>query len=168
MRHQGLYRFRRDGNFKNRMETNEYGIDYYVKSGFDKKYPAGTSARADIEKKVIKDYVEFGQDVCKRELKQQWRSDDFNYPTPNYGIFKNRMETNEYGIDYYVKSGFDKKYPAGTSARADIEKKVIKDYVEFGQDVCKRELKQQWRSDDLNYPTPNCDKLRQMRIKPIA
>lgn len=84
------------------------------------------------------------------------------------GIFKNHVETNEYGLDYYVKSGFDKKYPAGTSARADIEKRVIKDYVKFGQYDCKRELEGQWRSDDLNYPTPNCDKLRRMGIKPIA
>ncbi|GJV64009.1 hypothetical protein Tco_1474837 [Tanacetum coccineum] len=69
------------------------------------------------------------------------------------------MKTAKYGIDFYVKSGFDKKHPVGSPARVELENKVIKDFNETEQSYCRYELWHKWLSADPNYPTPECDML---------
>ncbi|PWA55408.1 chaperone protein dnaJ 49 [Artemisia annua] len=82
------------------------------------------------------------------------------YNTHNY---KSLMMTKEHGINFYVESlaGFNEKYPVGTSARADIEYKVINDYIKMVQEYCNDELR--WHSQRPEFPTPACDKLQPFR-----
>ncbi|GJV77860.1 chaperone protein DnaJ 49-like protein [Tanacetum coccineum] len=70
------YPYSPDGDFiyKHHLKTNQYGIDYYVKSGFDKKYPIGSPERADLEKSIINDYLDSLQSECHDELWGKWTS----------------------------------------------------------------------------------------------
>ncbi|GJY28723.1 chaperone protein DnaJ 49 [Tanacetum coccineum] len=79
-------------------------------------------------------------------------------------VYKHHLKTEQYGIDFYVKSGFDKKYPVGTRARAELEKRVINEYIEDNQRYCHRELSQRWYYGDINYPIPDCDDLKSKNI----
>lgn len=71
--------------------------------------------------------------------------------------------TEEYGIDFFVKSPeFDEIYPVGTPARDKIENNVIKDHKSSLSRRCHVELqRRQWKR---NFPTPNCDKLRDFGV----
>ncbi|GKE80533.1 chaperone protein DnaJ 49, partial [Tanacetum coccineum] len=71
--------------------------------------------------------------------------------------YKIHMKTGQYGIDFYVKSGFDKKYPVGTPARAELERRVINEYIENKQRYCHQELSHRWYYGDKNYPIDDCD-----------
>ncbi|PWA74391.1 DnaJ domain [Artemisia annua] len=88
------------------------------------------------------------------------------YSLQRDGTYKICMKTDQCGIEFYVKSDIDKKYPAGTAARVEFEKNVIKDYIEENKDDCHYELWWKWQSVDPNYPTPECDKLQLMGINP--
>jgi hypothetical protein len=72
--------------------------------------------------------------------------------------YNHHLKTQQHGIDFYVKSGFNKKYPVGSPARVKLEDKIIKDYNETKQSECHYELLQKWLFA-TNYPTPVCDDL---------
>ncbi|GJX14607.1 chaperone protein DnaJ 49 [Tanacetum coccineum] len=83
-------------------------------------------------------------------------------------IYKHHLKTNQYGIDYYVKSGFDKKYPIGSPERAELEKSINNDYLDSLQSECHDELWGKWTSlHPHDYSTPNCDELKSMDVKII-
>lgn len=90
------------------------------------------------------------------------------FSEPEYSLQRNytyqfSKTTNEYGVEFYVKSSeFDQKYPVGTSARGNIEKSVIRDYKNTLWRYCNME--QQRRSWNRNLPTPHCDKLRSLGV----
>lgn len=91
-------------------------------------------------------------------------------PYSPYGdfIYKHHLKTDKYGIDYYVKSGFDKKYPVGSPARAEFEKSINDEYLDFLQRDCHNELWGKWTSlHPHDYSTPNCKKLESMEIEII-
>nr|GFA56077.1 chaperone protein DnaJ 49-like [Tanacetum cinerariifolium] len=82
------------------------------------------------------------------------------YSTEKDPIYKHHMKTAKYGIDFYVKSGFNKKHPVGSPARVELENKVIKEFNETEQWYCRHELWHKWLSAVPEYyPTPECDKL---------
>ncbi|PWA50126.1 chaperone protein dnaJ 49 [Artemisia annua] len=77
-------------------------------------------------------------------------------------IYKIPLKTKEYGIQFYVKSGFDHKYPVGSSQRAELENNVITEYIEIERHECSLDL--WWHSQDPTLTTPDCDKLKRMGI----
>lgn len=80
-------------------------------------------------------------------------------------IYKHHLKTQQHGIDFYVKSGFNKKYPVGCPARVKLEDKIIKDYNETKQSDCNYEIWQKWLSAETNYPTPVCDDLQRKGLR---
>ncbi|PWA77532.1 GRIM-19-like protein [Artemisia annua] len=80
-------------------------------------------------------------------------------------IYKHHLKTQQHGIDFYVKSGFNKKYPVGSPARVKLEDKIIKDYNETNQSECHYELLQKWLLAETNYPTPVCDDLERKELR---
>ena len=88
---------------------------------------------------------------------------------PSYSITMHKdyelpMMTEEYGIEFYVKSldEFEKEYPVGTHARARIEDRIMKEYIKYALDHCAYEKKYHLLRRD--FPTPICDKLQTMGI----
>nr|GEU78591.1 reverse transcriptase domain-containing protein [Tanacetum cinerariifolium] len=73
------------------------------------------------------------------------------------------MMTNEYGNEFYRKSSsyLDWHYPFGTRARADIEHKIIKEYMSMVRYECNSELIKR-REQPRDFQTPRCDKLQSM------
>lgn len=57
--HAKNYSFQKNDDYRLSMMTKEHGIKFYVKSSkqFDWQYPVGTPERADIEKAIIKEYL---------------------------------------------------------------------------------------------------------------
>ncbi|PWA77535.1 chaperone protein dnaJ 49 [Artemisia annua] len=74
-------------------------------------------------------------------------------------IYRHHMKTGNFGIDFYVKSGFNKKHPVGTPARVKLEDEIIKHFNETEQRYCHHELWYKYLSADSKYPTPSCNKL---------
>ncbi|KAG2727065.1 hypothetical protein I3760_01G143200 [Carya illinoinensis] len=88
------------------------------------------------------------------------------FSEPDYSLHKNHSYqipkmTENYGVEFYVKSSvFEKNYPLGSQARANIEDNVIKDYKNMLWRYCHIELqRRQWNK---NLPTPHCDKLHNL------
>lgn len=75
------------------------------------------------------------------------------------------MKTNEYGIEFYVKSvhKFEEKYPFGTPARAQIEKNIIKDYKDLLEDYCDYEKRRHLDRPAFQTP-PICEKLESLKM----
>ncbi|KAL5713074.1 hypothetical protein ACHQM5_015184 [Ranunculus cassubicifolius] len=71
--------------------------------------------------------------------------------------------TEKYGVQYYVKSpDFDQKYPPESPSRANIEDHIVREYTSMLGRYCHVELqRRQW---NRNYPTPHCDKLRNLGV----
>lgn len=90
------------------------------------------------------------------------------FSEPDYSLHKNYAyqvpkTTEKYGVEFYVKSAaFDKQYPLGSPARADIEDNVIKDYRTMLLRYCQVEL--QRRHWNKNMPTPHCNKLHNLGL----
>lgn len=90
------------------------------------------------------------------------------FSEPDYSLRENYAyqvpkTTEKYGIEFYVKSAaFDKQYPLGSPARADIEDSVIKDYRNMLMRYCQIEL--QRRHWNKKLPTPHCDRLRNLGL----
>ncbi|KAK9084242.1 hypothetical protein Scep_030713 [Stephania cephalantha] len=87
---------------------------------------------------------------------------------PEYSLHPSRAcklprVTQNYGIEYYVKSSdFDKKFPLGSSSREIIEGQVVNKYRIMLGHYCRVEIRRrQW---DRNYPTPNCDRLYDLNV----
>lgn len=77
--------------------------------------------------------------------------------------------TKKYGIEYYVKSldEFNKKFPDGTSPRADIENEIINQFVQEVRVQCYYELwshKIMSRAGITEFRMHACDKLESMEI----
>ncbi|KAJ4722165.1 Chaperone protein dnaJ 49 [Melia azedarach] len=90
----------------------------------------------------------------------------FPFREPDYSLHKNfhyqiPQTTEKHGVEFYVKSpAFDDNFPRGSSARADIEDNVIKDYRNLLWRYCNIELhKRHWNK---NLPTPHCTKLENL------
>lgn len=90
------------------------------------------------------------------------------FSEPQYALQRNNAYqipyvTENYGIEFYVKSSdFDQKYPVGSSSRADFEAEVERDYRNMLARYCNVELqRRQW---NRKYPTPHCDKLRNLGL----
>ncbi|KAJ9537061.1 hypothetical protein OSB04_029794 [Centaurea solstitialis] len=76
------YALQRNYTYQFPKTTNEYGVEFYVRSSdFDHKYPPGTPARANIENVVIRDYKNMLWRYCHVEV--QRRSWSRNLPTPH-------------------------------------------------------------------------------------
>lgn len=90
------------------------------------------------------------------------------FSEPEYSLQRNytyqfSKMTEEYGVEFYVKSSeFDHKYPVGSPARGNIEKSVIRDYKNILWRYCN--VEQQRRTWNRNLPTPHCDKLRSLGV----
>lgn len=90
------------------------------------------------------------------------------FSEPDYSLQKNYSyqipkTTENYGIEFYVKSpDFDRNFPLGSPARANIEDHVVRDYKNMLGRYCHIELqRRQW---SRNLPTPNCDKLHNLGV----
>ncbi|PWA54289.1 chaperone protein dnaJ 49 [Artemisia annua] len=61
------------------MMTEEYGIEFYVKSldEFEKEYPVGTHARARVEDRIMKEYIKYALNHCAYEK-------ETSYTTPRF------------------------------------------------------------------------------------
>ncbi|GJX75842.1 chaperone protein DnaJ 49 [Tanacetum coccineum] len=88
---------------------------------------------------------------------------NFPYSLKMYDGYEVPMMTNEYGVEFYVRSStdFNKGYPFGTRARADIENNIIKEYMSMVRYKCDSELIKR-REQRRDFPTPHCDKLQSM------
>lgn len=76
------YSLHRNYNYEFAKMTEEYRVQYYVKTAqFDQIFPVGSSDRINIENNVIKDYKSMLGRYCHIELRRrQWSR---NMPTPN-------------------------------------------------------------------------------------
>lgn len=90
------------------------------------------------------------------------------FSEPEYSLQKNYnyqfpRVTERFGVEYFVKSpDFDRNYPLGSVARANLEDDVIKDYKNLLGRYCHIELqRRQW---SRNLPTPHCDKLQSFGV----
>ncbi|CAO2831977.1 unnamed protein product [Amaranthus hypochondriacus] len=90
------------------------------------------------------------------------------FSEPEYSLQKNYSYqfprvTEKYGVEFFVKSpGFDRSYPIGSAARANLEENVIQDYKNLLGRYCHIELqRRQW---SRNMPTPYCDKLQSFGV----
>ncbi|CAN8265555.1 unnamed protein product [Cochlearia groenlandica] len=87
------------------------------------------------------------------------------FSEPDYSLQKNQvyqipMTTHNREISFYVRSlsAFDEKFPLGSSARANLEGNVIKEYKSFLFQSCRIELqKRRWNK---KMPTPRCNELQ--------
>ncbi|EEF45548.1 chaperone protein dnaJ 49 [Ricinus communis] len=90
------------------------------------------------------------------------------FSEPDYSLHKNYSyqipkTTEKHGLEFFVKSAsFDDNYPIGSTARANIEDNVIKDYRNVLWRHCHIEL--QRRHWSKNMPTPHCDKLHNLGL----
>jgi DnaJ family protein B protein 12 len=90
------------------------------------------------------------------------------FSEPDYSLQKNysyqipkMIEKHE--LEFFVKSSaFEKNYPLGSPARANIEDNVIRDYKHMLGRYCHIEL--QRRHWNRNLPIPHCDKLRNLGL----
>ncbi|CAH8278970.1 unnamed protein product [Arabidopsis lyrata] len=86
------------------------------------------------------------------------------FSEPDYSLHKNQSYqilkmTQNMEISFYVRSAsaFDEKFPLGSSARANLEGNVIKEYRHFLFQSCRIELqKRRWNK---KIPTPHCNEL---------
>ncbi|CAE6075462.1 unnamed protein product [Arabidopsis arenosa] len=86
------------------------------------------------------------------------------FSEPDYSLHKNQSyqipkTTQNMEISFYVRSAsaFDEKFPLGSSARANLEGNVIKEYRHFLFQSCRIELqKRRWNK---KIPTPHCNEL---------
>jgi len=71
--------------------------------------------------------------------------------------------TQKHGVEYFVsKQDFDQKFPQGSQSREILEQYVFKDYKNLLGRYCHMERqRRQWAKD---YPTPNCDRLRNLSV----
>ncbi|XP_057547293.1 chaperone protein dnaJ 49-like [Amaranthus tricolor] len=90
------------------------------------------------------------------------------FSEPEYSLQRNYSYqfprvTEEYGVEFYVKSpDFDRSYPIGSAARENLEENVIQDYKNLLGRYCHVELqRRQW---SRNLPTPYCDKLQSFGV----
>ncbi|CAO2821998.1 unnamed protein product [Amaranthus hypochondriacus] len=90
------------------------------------------------------------------------------FSEPEYSLQRNYSYqfprvTEEYGVEFYVKSpDFDRSYPIGSAARENLEENVIQDYKNLLGRYCHVELqRRQW---SRNLPTPHCDKLQSFGV----
>lgn len=87
------------------------------------------------------------------------------FSEPDYSLHKNQSYqipkmTENMEISFYVRSlsAFDEKFPLGSSARANLEGNVIKEYKHFLFQSCRIELqKRRWNK---KMPTPHCNELQ--------
>lgn len=87
------------------------------------------------------------------------------FSEPDYSLHKNQSyqmpkTTQNMEISFYVRSSsaFDDKFPLGSSARANLEGNVIKEYRNFLFQSCRIELqKRRWNK---KMPTPHCNELQ--------
>lgn len=76
------YSLQRNYTYQFGKMTEEYGVEFYVKSSvFDQKYPVGSPARGNIENSVIRDYKNMLWRYCNVEM--QRRTWSRNLPTPH-------------------------------------------------------------------------------------
>ncbi|KAM0069703.1 putative DnaJ domain, Chaperone J-domain superfamily [Helianthus debilis subsp. tardiflorus] len=76
------YSLQRNYTYQFSKMTEEYGVEFYVKSSdFDQRYPVGTAARGNIENSVVKDYKNMLWRYCHVEM--QRRTWSRNLPTPH-------------------------------------------------------------------------------------
>ncbi|KAJ0253894.1 Chaperone protein dnaJ 49 [Hirschfeldia incana] len=86
------------------------------------------------------------------------------FSEPDYSLHKSQSyqvpkTTENMEISFYVRSSpaFDEKYPLGSSARANLDASVIKEYRSFLFQSCRIEL--QRRRWNKKLPTPHCNEL---------
>lgn len=86
------------------------------------------------------------------------------FSEPDYSLHKSQSyqvpkTTENMEISFYVRSSsaFDVKYPLGSSARANLDASVIKEYRSFLFQSCRIEL--QRRRWNKKLPTPHCNEL---------
>ncbi|EOA13574.1 hypothetical protein CARUB_v10026641mg [Capsella rubella] len=87
------------------------------------------------------------------------------FSEPEYSLHKSQSyqmpkTTQNMEISFYVRSSpaFDEKFPLGSSSRANLEGKVIKEYRHFLFQSCRMELqKRRWNK---KIPTPHCNELQ--------
>ncbi|KAL0737895.1 hypothetical protein Bca4012_014105 [Brassica carinata] len=86
------------------------------------------------------------------------------FSEPDYSLHKSQSyqvpkTTENMEISFYVRSSsaFDEKYPLGSSARANLDASVIKEYRSFLFQSCRIEL--QRRRWNKKMPTPHCNEL---------
>ncbi|KAJ4954725.1 hypothetical protein NE237_011508 [Protea cynaroides] len=90
------------------------------------------------------------------------------FSEPNYSLQKTYSYyvprvTEKHGVEFYVKSSdFDQQFPLGSPSRANLEDLVLRDYKNTLTRFCQVEL--QRRHWNRNFPTPNCDRLRNFRV----
>ncbi|CAL9125398.1 unnamed protein product [Musa textilis] len=91
----------------------------------------------------------------------------FPFPEPHYSLQKTRVYqipkvTAKDGVQYFVKSAdFEQQFPLGSSSRETLEYNVFRDYRSILSRYCRIELqRRQW---SRTYPTPYCDKLRNLQ-----
>ncbi|KAK9146953.1 hypothetical protein Sjap_006856 [Stephania japonica] len=90
------------------------------------------------------------------------------FSEPEYSLHSGRAYqlprvTQNYGIEYYVKSSdFDKKFPLGSSSREIVEGHVVNEYISMLGRYCRVEIRRrQW---DRNFPTPYCNRLYDLNV----
>jgi DnaJ homolog subfamily B member 12 len=66
-------------------------------------------------------------------------------------------------VEYFVsKQDFDQQFPQGSQSRENLERHVLMDYKSMLGRYFHVELqRRQWAKD---YPTPRCDKLRELSV----
>lgn len=88
------------------------------------------------------------------------------FSEPDYSLHKSQSyqvpkTTENMEISFYVRSSsaFDEKFPLGSSARANLDASVIKEYKSFLFQSCRIEL--QRRRWNKKMPTPHCNELHE-------
>lgn len=88
------------------------------------------------------------------------------FSEPDYSLHKSQTyqvpkTTENMEISFYVRSSaaFDEKYPLGSSARANLDASVIKEYRSFLFQSCRIEI--QRRRWNKKMPTPHCNELHE-------
>ncbi|KAL4202754.1 hypothetical protein AMTRI_Chr02g222730 [Amborella trichopoda] len=86
---------------------------------------------------------------------------------PNYSLQRThsyhiRKVTEKYGVEFFVKSpNFDQDFPLGSPSRTELDDYVVRDYKNVLSRYCHMELQRsQWVRE---YPTPHCDRLRDLK-----
>ncbi|KQK06682.1 chaperone protein dnaJ 49 [Brachypodium distachyon] len=87
---------------------------------------------------------------------------------PEYALHKTynfpmSKVTEKHGVEYFVsKQDFDLQFPRGSPSRDNLEEYVFRDYKTLIGRHCSVELqRRKWAKD---YPTPHCDKLRNLAV----
>lgn len=89
------------------------------------------------------------------------RQAEYSLQQTNY--FPISKVTQKQGVEYFVsKQDFDQQFPQGSQSRENLERHVLMDYKSMLGRYCHVELqRRQWAKD---YPTPRCDKLRELSV----